>query len=174
MAKWYFLLGALVLVWVPSSASARDDEFMLMIPAGIDVGATRHSEGKSAKFGVELSVVDLHWPSLGWLGGFAAVGSAAGGAEAALGAELGIAVLGADFGPIWRASEHGTWGWRTRVHLTWLFSSLYVGFGEFAQGSQILDVGFHCKPAWPLFWDMRRDSGGAALSAYEARGWTVH
>jgi hypothetical protein len=120
MTKWYILLGAVLLVWLPRDACARDDEFMLMIPAGIDLGTSRVAGDKAAKFGVELSVVDLHWPSLGWFGGFAAVGTVRGGAEAAFGAELGLAVLGADVGPIWRASEPGGWGWRSRVHLTWL------------------------------------------------------
>lgn len=174
MVSWFFLLGALSLVWAPASASAGDKNFVLMIPAGIDVGAARRSGTKSSKLGAELSVVDVHRPTLGWFGGFAGVGSAARGAEAAFGAELGFALLGADIGPIWRASEADHWGWRSRVHLTWFFSSLYVGFGEFARGGQILDVGLHFKPAWPLIFDMRRDSLSAALNAYERRGWTVH
>lgn len=174
MAKGHVLVAALLLAWSPCRARARDKEFMLTIPAGVDVGTSRLAGDKSAKLGIELSVVDLHWPSLGWFGAFVAAGSVAGAAEVAFGPELGIAALGADIGPIWRAHEPGGWGWRTRVHLTWLFSSLYVGVGELAQGGQFLDLGFHCKPAWPLFWDVRRNGLGPALTAYEARGWTVH
>jgi hypothetical protein len=178
MSRSPFLLFALLvaLLWTPGRVCARDKEFMLMIPAGLDVGSSRHSrEGKSMKVGAELSVVDLHWPSLGWFGGFAGIASVAGGLETSCGAELGIAFLGVDLGPVWRAAEAGSgWGWRGRMHVTWLFASFYVGVGEFESGSHILDLGFHFKPAWPLVLDMRKGDTGQALAAYEARGWTHH
>jgi hypothetical protein len=144
----------------------------VLIPAGLDVGRSHHSrKGAGPRVGVDVSIVNIE-PSLLWYGAFAAANYVRG-AELAFGPELGIAVLGIDAGPVWRSSEPGHgWGARTRAHVTWLFTSFYVGYAAFPQaGSSVLELGLHWKCVPWLVAELMHPGEGLAATVNRI-GWS--